>query len=176
MCPMEDTIVRPVKYSRVVYNTLHFISFVRHVSPITCEQPQMADLNQAHYTMNGGINNGNIGPGGTIRRGGSTLHSSPSKLHLSHNYVNNGINDGNDEGVIQRGGINYGTNTGVIGPGGVNYGNNTGRLSHATRYATPAPMTSDEQRVYIPIIVVVVLAFLIALLYVFRKSLGLSRR
>ena len=139
----------------------------------------MADLNnQAHYTMNGGVNNGNIGPDDTIRRGGSTLHSPPSTHthHLPHNYVNNGVNYGNDEGVIKKGGTNYGTNTGVIGPGGVNYGNNTGRLSHATRYATPAPMTSDEQRVYIPIIVVVVLAFLIALLYVFRKSLGLSRR
>ena len=137
----------------------------------------MANLNQAHYTMDGGINYGNIGPNDTIRRRGSTLHSPPSThTHLPHNYVNDGVNYGNDEGVIQRGGINYGTNTGVIGPDGVNYGNNTGRLSHATRYATPAPMTSDEQRVYIPIIVVVVLAFLIALLYVFRKSLGLSRR
>lgn len=136
----------------------------------------MADSNQAQYTMNGGVNNGNIGPDDTIRRGGSTLHSPPSTHHLPHNYVNDGVNYGNDEGVIKKGGTNYGTNTGVIGPGGVNYGNNTGRLSHATRYATPAPMTSDEQRVYIPIIVVVVLAFLIALLYVFRKSLGLSRR
>ena len=57
----------------------------------------MTDLNQAHYIMYGGVNNGNIGYG-TVRRGGSTLHSqSPHSLHLAHNYVNNGINDGNDE-------------------------------------------------------------------------------
>ena len=137
----------------------------------------MSDLNQAHYTMNGGVNNGNIGPSGTIWGGGSTLHNPPSaNTHLSHNYINDGINDGNDEGVIQRGGINYGTNSGVIGQGGINYGNNTGQLSHATRYVTPAPMKSDEQWAYIPIIIVVVVALLIALLYAFRKSIGLSQR